>query len=857
MAEEDVEESRKQRRKRQRAEKKQRKAPVSKKDPEEEAIQPETAILPKSKKRERPISRPKPSKYSHLEMTTIESLRRDDEEIAALEAKLGLSDGKESKRLHKEYASEEGFGDDFGDFLDDLDDIINRSLEKRPNKSNQRGTTKLKVANDVAEAIRREDLEIEAVGKKLGLNSKKDQQRLHREYAEQEGYGDDFGDFLDGLDGMVSRVLNDENEEGSRREECDDSSEEDEVIPMREGVEKTELEEYDSDSSQSVSSNDEDSDHDVNDTYHPSSGEDIYGRPLDKGAKVEKPRKYVPPHLRKQEGATPLPSTTDSTKHQESTISIQRQLNSILNKLSTESVVQVAQAISKLYPIYASAELNAALWKNTKSACVNGSNLMVGLAPVYIVALAGVHSLLGDKAQLGEYLMESTIIDLWEQLGKCQGITDSNETEHGKIASNIMLCICYLYNFRVIHCTLLYDMIRFFIGSFQDIHIELLLLTLKHSGRFMRTDDPSALKEIVLLVQKKSIEQGANSSRASFMVTEVMNLKNNRRQNATHAAFYETAQSLRKRLGQLKSVAASESGGKGPSSLLNVHLDDILQAETKGRFWKVGASWSGHGGPKEESQPNHKTTPNTDDDSDEQSRRLDVLAKRFRMNSNMKRSIFKIIMSATDFEEAFENLTRGGLLKNRAERETVRVLIECCGQERTFNKYYAHLAARLCEFQPQCRFSIQLAFWDAFKTLSDDSRRANNLARLLFELVVVHRTLKLNTLKALDLSNPDEMTESALLFSTILLTCILEHFESSTEVVQLFEHCISRRKAVEVDEQIEQESDEKVDDGDALRASLTVFLDQVMKSSPNYVKGSRFYSNLKAALKACDTENLV
>lgn len=53
---------------------------------------------------------------SILDEDTAAALRRDEEEIAALEGKLGLDNKKAKKKLHKEFATQEGFGNDFGDF---------------------------------------------------------------------------------------------------------------------------------------------------------------------------------------------------------------------------------------------------------------------------------------------------------------------------------------------------------------------------------------------------------------------------------------------------------------------------------------------------------------------------------------------------------------------------------------------------------------------------------------------------------------------------------------------------------------------------------------------------------------------
>jgi nucleolar MIF4G domain-containing protein 1 len=91
------------------------------------------------------------------------------------------------------------------------------------------------------------------------------------------------------------------------------------------------------------------------------------------------------------------------------------------------------------------------------------------------------------------------------------------------------------------------------------------------------------------------------------------------------------------------------------------------------------------------------------------------LASSQRMNTDTRRSIFCIIMGSEDCDDAFEKLVRAGMLKNRTERDTVRVLTECCGNEKTFNPFYAHLASRICDYQQQCKFTFQLSFWDTFK----------------------------------------------------------------------------------------------------------------------------------------------
>lgn len=42
------------------------------------------------------------------------------------------------------------------------------------------------------------------------------------------------------------------------------------------------------------------------------------------------------------------------------------------------------------------------------------------------------------------------------------------------------------------------------------------------------------------------------------------------------------------------------------------------------------------------------------------------------------------------------------------DREIMRVLIECCLQEKVFNKYYVALASKLCEHDKNHKFTLQV-----------------------------------------------------------------------------------------------------------------------------------------------------
>lgn len=756
-------------------------------------------------------------------------------------------------------------------------------VPKNPAKGNRSDSKAYgNLDSSISIELQKEDAEIADLEAKLGLGNKKDKSRLHKEYAKLEGYGDDFGEFLDDLDTLVSRVVGKGSGQGHDDDESDDvdryqsdqeydniSEPDEEIVPMKRGAMDDEdvsvsdsddvdddEEDDDSGAEDSYNSGDEDDDvhgesqqgsdgehsehedessddvnvdldHDVTHTYKPILGEDIYGHSLADHSTDSKATKYVPPHLRKSD---------DSSDRKEKLLALKRLLNNALNRLSEDTLISVVQSVGKLYQDYPTSDVNESLWKNVVAAAVDRPMLMVGMIPVYVASLAGVHFQTGDTVQVGGHLIEQIVIRLWKMR---QGEAD----EESKEASNLILCLCYLYNFGLVHAVFMFDVVRTLIESFSDLDIELLLLVLSHSGQALRSDDPLALKEIVLSVHSKQVrtEKKQVSSRVEFMISAMTDLKNNKRRKQDNVYSERTAK-LRKLLGRIK----ADTDRSSDSSCLRIRLQDILDVEIKGRWWKVGASWVGN-------QFKHQSDNHNSDDAqesieiktkarDDEEEQLLKLAAKYRMNTDSRRAIFCIIMGSADCDDAFEKLVRAGLLKNRSERDCVRVLMECCGNEGYYNPFYSHLAARICDFQPQCKFTFQLAFWDMFKQWeSVAQRKAVNLSKLLYHLVAVHQSLRLSMLKPLDMADLDD---TALIFLVVFFSTMFESIEDPSQVFDLFDRGIPKPKPG------------NAEDSQGLRESLSVFFLQTLKSSPKNKKMSMFRSNLKAAIKACEVNEL-
>lgn len=78
-----------------------------------------------------------------------------------------------------------------------------------------------------------------------------------------------------------------------------------------------------------------------------------------------------------------------------------------------------------------------------------------------------------------------------------------------------------------------------------------------------------------------------------------------------------------------------------PHDPLRVSLDDLHSAETRGKWWLVGAAWNGD--PLVERQESSKRVLTGQNDD---ANALLKLAKRQGMNTDIRRSIFVVLMSS-------------------------------------------------------------------------------------------------------------------------------------------------------------------------------------------------------------------
>ena len=558
--------------------------------------------------------------------------------------------------------------------------------------------------------------EIADLEKKLGI---KDRKKLPKVFAD-EGLDDFLGDMGDVSDSEADQ----EEQEWLRRKRRKAS-----VQDIGHSSSGDEDEADQNQSEDAVSFSDEDFEaFDSDSASEHSTDEERAASPHDrKSVTKPEPRKrenpYVPPL---QTNSTPIAAYVPPSRRQapaddnELNRRLKRQAQGLLNRLSDSNLISILDDIGKLYQQHPRQYVTSSLIDILLSLTCARSALtdsFIILHAGFIAALYKVHG-----PDFGAQMVEA----LDTRLAAYR--TDDPGQDQGRQALNLIALLSQLYNFQVINSNLMFDYIRSFLEEVSEAHTELLLRVIRYCGPQLRQDSPLALKDIVVMLQKKISLIGEQnlSVRTKFMVETIGALKDNRMKQgvAASALISDHTTRMRKTLGSFNNRPNTSFRATEP---LAVNLHGVRAPDKKGQWWLPSATTSRlHNLDRPCEPPASSTQPDAADDTDEPldpshsigtPMSLDALARQNGMNTSIRRAIFTTLLTSTDYRDAHNRLTKLDLTHSQ-KRQNPHVLLHCAGTEKTYNPYYTVIARRLCGSK-RMKMGFIFGLWDLFAPMGE------------------------------------------------------------------------------------------------------------------------------------------
>ena len=407
------------------------------------------------------------------------------------------------------------------------------------------------------------------------------------------------------------------------------------------------------------------------------------------------PTTYLPPHLRNLDPNAIL----------------KRKIRGYVNKVSTSNIKQILTDVELVYQDYPRGEVNRAILEAVSRSLLIYTIMPARLCAEHILLIACM------TANIGPEFVSPLLEDLAEKL------TEEMTERHGKLLNNIVSMICFLYALKVVSCNLIFEIIRTLLKSFTEADLEVLLYIFKSVGLDIRKDDPQALKDIVQIVNETGAKIKEKSSRFIWFVETLTAVKNN---NVNKIPNYDKSDIT-------EIQKAYKAAVKQAPNNLQVTLRDLLDAKTKGRWWVIGAAWTG--------LEENRKVKQVEFDS-----KLLALAKKNHMNTEIRRNVFCVLMSSEDYEHCFVKMMKLNV-KDKQEREIIYVTVLCALKCKTFNPYYVNVIKKFCEHSKNYQITMQFSIWDRLKDLKSLNATKTRNFILLLSSLISNKTVSLSVLK--------------------------------------------------------------------------------------------------------------
>lgn len=440
--------------------------------------------------------------------------------------------------------------------------------------------------------------------------------------------------------------------------------------------------------------------------------------------------------------------------------------NSITNK---KNILNKVTFEKNLYEMFNS--INGIIFKSV----LENEFMNIGITSCLITYVCMLQSVLGDV------YIKLFLTQLFEKFYRL-----SEEKEYDVRVNklrNFVFIMIFIFLNKSLNLKLANDLISFLIKNFDEYYSEILYIFISHIGIFIRREQPESIKKIIIEVKQKYEEVKGSvviSSKFKFVVDMIEEIKDNK--------FLKF--NLGEKYGFLKNLVNTNKKSNNTQELINLNHKEYTQYLSSsdeieislveidsyimsGKFVNEDFFEFLNNENKVKISENNKVNDNQSNSNDElneddfsidsedieqqysliknksdlknenvsdfnrqTTEKFNALCKQLKINTDLKKKIFKIIAFAEDVKDSYEKLMKLNLNKEQS-REIIKITVLTSTKEVEFNRFYLSLISMFIKFNKDYKYTFQYTCWDYirnFENLSDNEKE--NLKQLIVNLLI-------------------------------------------------------------------------------------------------------------------------
>lgn len=319
--------------------------------------------------------------------------------------------------------------------------------------------------------------------------------------------------------------------------------------------------------------------------------------------------------------------------------------------------------------------------------------------PIYAAMAAIVNTKL---PQVGELLINRLIV----QFRKAYKRNDKS------VCHSSTTFIAHLINQQVVHEMLAAQILLVLLKTPTDDSVEIAVGLMKEVGQHI--EEMNSQIALAVYDQFRSILHEADiDKRVQYMIEVLFQIRKDK---------YKDHQAVKEELDLVEEEdqithRPDLNDTAGTEDMLNVFKYDSEWEANEEAYKKLKAEILGEASDSEDEDGDDAASDDSSEsDEDEAEKAMEIKDQSNTDLVNLRRSIYLTIMSSGGFEEACHKLMRINLPTGR-EEELPSMIIECCSQERTYNKFFGMIGERFCKLNRLWRDLFEEMFAKYYETI--------------------------------------------------------------------------------------------------------------------------------------------
>eukprot|EP00512_Aurantiochytrium_limacinum_P010313 CAMPEP_0171544508 /NCGR_PEP_ID=MMETSP0960-20121227/3542_1 /TAXON_ID=87120 /ORGANISM="Aurantiochytrium limacinum, Strain ATCCMYA-1381" /LENGTH=868 /DNA_ID=CAMNT_0012092329 /DNA_START=249 /DNA_END=2853 /DNA_ORIENTATION=+ len=462
---------------------------------------------------------------------------------------------------------------------------------------------------------------------------------------------------------------------------------------------------------------------------------------------------YMPPYRQKElerAMAKAKMRRTTEERQQITWLSLLKGLNGLVNRVTNENIQSILPGFFEYNLVRGKGLLVRALMKAQVAS--------VGYTPVYAAIAAVINTKLPE---VGELLVSRVVVNFRQALQK------QNKPE----TTALVRFIAHLVNQQVAHDLLALEVIHLLLARPTDDSVEVAIEFTKQVGEHLGDSVPSGM-HVIFEQFRTLLQEGMVSERVQYMIENLFEIRKKNfdgypailkpnldlveeNDRIVHEIGLDDELDPQDYLNKFtkdskfkqnemmwKSIQKEILGGVSSSS----SEDDSKSSGSSGS--ESDTESSGGSSDSSASEDSFSGSKGTDrnaaavnaggaatSSSDAAAGKMEIEDLSESELVALRRNIYLTIMSSLTFEEAAHKLIKLQIPRGR-ESELANMIIECCSQEKTFNRYHALIAQRLCRYSRVYQECFMDAFAEQYKSIHRlETNMLRNVAKLFAHLL--------------------------------------------------------------------------------------------------------------------------